>query len=283
MLNVVHSNLPEAGHFQKLAKLAITALQTEIDLDLKPGLVCPNHPGSHKDMTYFHFQQSLASLALPFQNLARAGGQGVEFPRLQALGVQAELGMLQATGGRNTHRGAIFNLGLLVAAAGWQSCHGQDLTAKALTETVLQLWGPGLKSVGPNLGSHGELVKKNYGVSGARGEAAAGFPSVTQGALPVYKQTLAETQDTERASLQTLLSLIRTLDDTNLLWRGGPQGLRWSQEAAEDFLRQGGVFHPDWRIRLRHLQDQFAEKNLSPGGSADLLAVTHFLFSVEIL
>lgn len=264
----------------RIGRAAIAALYREVALDPKPGLVTPASRGSHRDMDFFTFVRSLQTLRGYFPAIAAAGRGRPPFETLQALGVAAEREMLAATAGVNTHRGAIFNLGLLCAAAGALQRSARPLTPEALCRTVAENWGAAILGSLPPAAepaSHGLEVARRYGAGGARREAAAGFPAARELGLPAYRATLAATGDAGLAEVQALFALIAGLEDTNLLWRGGPQGLAEARALAVDFLAAGGVLHADWRQRAAAIDRAFVARRLSPGGSADLLGVTLFL------
>jgi triphosphoribosyl-dephospho-CoA synthase len=125
------------------------------------------------------------------------------------------------------------------------------------------------------------VVARRYGSGGARAEAAAGFPAAREVGLPAYRAALLATGDGERAAVQALFALIAELDDTNLLWRGGPDGLACGRRLAAGFLVAGGVLADDWRERAAIVDREFIARRLSPGGSADLLGVTLFLAELD--
>jgi triphosphoribosyl-dephospho-CoA synthase len=191
--------------------------------------------------------------------------------------------MLVATGGSNAHRGAIWALGLLVAAA---ARPGSRLTAARLVAAAAALarlpdigFADCLPSVGRS--SHGEQANSRYGTSGARGEAQAGFPSAVQAGLPMLRAARASGASEERARLDALMAIVARLDDTCLLHRGGRIALAVAKAGAKNVLESGGTATPaGWR-RLARLHDQLMARWASPGGSADLLAVTLFLDRLE--
>lgn len=263
-----------------IGRLAIRSLYREVALPIKPGLVGPQGSGSHADMNFQTFMRSLQSLRGYFAEIAAAGAGRPGFATLRVLGVEAEQVMLAATGGINTHRGAIFNLGLLCAAVGWLRAVGESVTPQAACALVARQWGSEVLSglavqAGPV--SHGRWVAQRYGSGGARQEAASGFPAAIEVGLPAYREALRRTGDREAAATQALFALMAVLDDTNLLWRGGREGLDWAQTTVKGFLAAGGVAHPAWRVFAAEIERQFNERRLSPGGSADLLGVTLFL------
>lgn len=266
----------------KVEAAASRALLAEINLYPKPGLVSPVDSGAHRDMDLATFLRSIASLEGYFAAIAEAGGRGAPFQRLRALGLQAEQGMLRATGGVNTHRGAIFSLGLLAAGAGWNSAHDLSMEAGDLVQTVVRLWGPDLEASHPAIPvSHGSFAVARYGARGARSEAAEGFPTLVEVALPAFRDAAARGSDRDAAGIQSLFATMAVLEDTNLLHRGGVAGLVYVQRAARGFLDEGGVFHPRWRDRAFALHREFVSRNLSPGGSADILAAAMFLRDLE--
>ncbi|PKO39909.1 MAG: triphosphoribosyl-dephospho-CoA synthase MdcB [Betaproteobacteria bacterium HGW-Betaproteobacteria-6] len=276
----------ERAATERIGRLAIRSLYREAALTPKPGLVSPGSRGSHRDMDFSTFLRSLQSLRPYFPAIAACGLQRPGFARLRGLGIEAEADMLAATGSVNTHRGAIFNLGLLCAAAGCLIAHGETPSAETACAAVKINWaadildGLAVLPAASQL-SHGLEVARRYGTGGARQEAASGFPAALEIGLPAYRSTLAATGDGELAAVQALFALIAELDDTNLLWRGGPAGLAYGRRAASGFLAAGGVLADDWRDHASAIDRDFVARDLSPGGSADLLGVTLFLAEVD--
>jgi triphosphoribosyl-dephospho-CoA synthase len=265
-----------------IGRLAIHALLRELTLHPKPGLVSPVDNGAHDDMNVTTFVRSLLALRSYFTAIAAAGARDAPFGELQRLGIEAERKMLAATGGINTHRGAIFCLGFLAAAAGWRQARGLDLHGEQLTETILDLWGEGVTEVGraaPD--SHGERVIRRYGARGAREELLAGLPTLVGIALPALREALKQTSCVERASIQCLFAIMAELQDTNLLHRGGPEGLAFVRNAARRFLDAGGVHARDWRQRALDLHGDCVALHLSPGGAADCLAAAWFVHGLS--
>jgi triphosphoribosyl-dephospho-CoA synthase len=273
----------DASAAARIGRLAIRSLYREAALAPKPGLVCPDSTGSHEDMDFATFVRSLQALRDYFPAIAECGQQAPALASLQALGIVTEQRMLAATDGVNTHRGAIFNLGLLCAASGLVHAGGGVPDAPTVCHTVSERWGreilAGLAAA-PAV-SHGLIVARRYGCGGARQEAAAGFPAALELGLPAYRQILDVTGDAERAAVQALFALMAGLEDSNLLWRGGRAGLACGQRLAADFLAAGGVLAADWRAHADAVDRAFVARRLSPGGSADLLGVTLFLADVD--
>ena len=267
-----------------LSKAAVLSLYKEVSLYPKPGLVSPIDSGSHVDMNYQMFLASINSLRGYFGEISRAGMAADDFSALQTLGIAAETRMMQATRGVNTHRGAIFNLGLLCAAAGYLLYRDERLSPEAVGDVILEKWAPDILATGKTKAygeySHGQQVESKYGVHGARHEAVAGFPAARLYGLPSYRMALKETGCREASAVQALFSMMAYLDDTNILWRGGEEGLRNVKIISRNFLDKGGVYANDWRIKAIQIHKLFVKKNLSPGGAADLLGVTLFMDAV---
>lgn len=261
----------------QIAKLAERSLRMELDTWPKPGLVSHIDSGSHADMTAETFRQSASTLQPFFAELALAGMLEESMPALREIGLRAERAMLEATRGVNTHRGAIFGLGLLCAAAGARAAGRIDGT-RSLGDSVSARWGGGILDGPLWLDSHGGRALIRFGAGGARLEAYRGFPSVYQIGLAALRRGLRSLpHDPEAARVEACFALIAVLEDTNLLHRGGPLGLQFAQRAARAFLDQGGVGKPGWRKRAQAVHESFVARRLSPGGSADLLAMTLFV------
>lgn len=242
-----------------LADLAVGTLIDEVDLTPKPGLVDRRNTGAHTDMDLPMFHRSARALRPYFQTAAALGMESDDCMKsLQQAGLLAEETMLTATGGVNTHKGAVYAVGILLAALGGVLVRGGDVFARcaALAKAGLP----------PTKNTHGSLVKARYGASGARGEALAGFPQarMAQRALRRHKGD----------AIPALLTLLSQVEDTNLLHRGGTEGLHLVQREAAAILAGPADRYAD---QMQVLDDLCIAKNLSPGGSADLLALALLL------
>ncbi|WP_294535285.1 triphosphoribosyl-dephospho-CoA synthase MdcB [uncultured Rhodoblastus sp.] len=270
------------GASGRIGRLATRALLAELALHPKPGLVSPVDNGAHDDMNLTTFVRSLLALRFYFAAIAEAGARAAPFGELQGLGIEAERRMLAATGGINTHRGAIFCLGFLAAAAGWRQARGLDLRGEKLAQTILDLWGEGVAQASREApDSHGARAIRRHGARGAREELLAGLPTLIGVAVPVLRATLRRTGCAERAAIQCLFAIMAHLQDTNLLHRGGPEGLAFVQNAARRFIEAGGVEAPDWRRRALDLHGDCVALHLSPGGAADCLAAAWFVHGLS--
>jgi triphosphoribosyl-dephospho-CoA synthase len=198
--------------------------------------------------------------------------------QLAVIGRDAERAMLKATGGSNSHKGAIWILGLLASAAAMQD--EENVTASAIAATAMDI-ASFEDHATPRLVSHGDVVAKQYGVAGARGEALRGFPHVLDIGLPMLRGRRTSGATEHVARLDTLLSIISRLDDTCLLYRGGQTALITAKEGATAVERVGGSGTAVGRQHMQRLDRQLLALKVSPGGSADLLAATLFLDAVE--
>jgi len=274
------SSLPSFG---RIGELACEALLLELDTWPKPGLVSYRDSGSHVDMDAGMFSTSARALRPYFEELAEAGAADAEMEELRAIGRAAERAMLEATAGVNTHRGAIFGLGLLCAAAGAiSSGQARLLPGGSLGDFVRDRWGSAILNGPIPTQSHGSKMRLRYGAGGARGEAATGFPHVYRTGLPALRTGCCLAHgDRNAARSHTCFALIAELQDTNLLYRTGEAGMLFAQVTARKFLSEGGVGRRDWHARALKIHRQFVLRWLSPGGCADLLAATLLVSALE--
>lgn len=279
---VAESEVRRSAH--RIARFAVRSLYQELALHPKPGLVSFCDNGAHRDMNAATFVRSLFSLRGYFVAIAAAGMRDAGFAELQQLGLAAESRMLRATRGINTHRGAIFSHGILAAAAGCAAARNIVPSDENLCAIVTENWSRDLRAIAiasAATPSHGQMMAARHGATGARGEALQGFPSVFDIALPALRSALDCGADTSEALLHTFFVLLAETTDTNVLFRGGAEGLRFIQTRAGDFLECGSVFEPGWQQRAESLHRQCSIQNLSPGGCADLLAAAWFVHQLQ--
>jgi len=276
---------PRADAFHAaLGRAAIVSLYDELALAPKPGLVSFVDAGSHHDMDAGTFLRSLFALRHYFVRIAAQGAAGAAFAPLEQQGIAAEARMLRATGGVNTHRGAIFTLGLLCAAAGAARAAGLRCDAAALRATLLARWGDALAArVHRARDTHGARAARAHGLRSAAEEAAQGLPTLFEHVLPALRAARRAGADDRGAKLHALFTAMAEVDDTNLVHRGGPQGLRDAKWLARDFLARGGGLSPDAAVRAARAHALFVERRLSPGGAADLLAAALWVERTERL
>jgi triphosphoribosyl-dephospho-CoA synthase len=266
-----------------VARHAVRSLYQELALYPKPGLVSLVDTGSHDDMDASTFVRSLFSLRRYFLDIALAGSQQAGFDTLRRLGIDAERRMLVATGGVNTHRGAIFSLGMLCAAAGRAAPSGAaGWRPDVLRATLVDCWGADLAGHRGAAASNGAVVRTRHAAPGAREQAAAGFPAIFELALPTLRRTLASGRGLRCARIDTLFTLMAGLSDTNVYHRGGLEGARIVRDTSLRFLARGGTAAADWEDHAVAAHRRFVAHRLSPGGAADLLAATCFVHALSL-
>jgi holo-ACP synthase CitX len=268
----------------RYAALGLEAVLYEAAAGPAPGLVDPFHTGSHNDMDFFTFQRSSAALAFGFARCVEAGirhdGEAENLlPVLRSIGLEAEKDMLLATNGINTQKGLLFSMGLALGAAGLLIRDEIPVEPDGLCP-VLQRMTAGLVARelgGSTARTAGERVFRNFGIAGVRGEMEAGLPSVREAGLPVLEQALARGEDCNRALIRALIALIAVVDDTTILARSPElESLRMVQAKAREIQESGCLDSDAWQEAVWRMDAELVQRNLSPGGSADLLALTWF-------
>ena len=269
-----------------VAARAHQALLTELMVTPKPGLVDQRNSGAHQDMDLQTFLASAQAIAPWWPRFLQIGYAYAYVPArdflplLRPEGVLCEKTMLQATGGVNTHKGAIFSLGLLCGAAGRLLATGIEVNRERLCAEVAEICAGLVERELNGAGATktaGERCFRRHGLTGARGEAASGFALVRSIALPAYDRLRLRGVRQNVALLQVLLHLLAVNPDTNLVSRGGLAGLEYVRAYAAMLLLEGGALAPDGMEKMQGFDDALIARHLSAGGSADLLAVTWFL------
>ena len=262
----------------QIADMAVAAIRAEADLTPKPGLVDQRGSGAHSDMDLAMLHASAEALRPALVECASAAHSFVTDPDLRtqlgAIGRAGERKMLAATGGVNTHRGALWAVGLLSAGAARAGTLDGAVDVAARLAAIPD----------PNAAattSHGAQARRRFGVSGAAGEAQAGFPHVRLHALPALRVARQAGADEGTARLTALLALMASVDDTCVLHRGGSDGLLALQRGARAVLDAGGIGTVRGRRHFAALDELCLTRRLSPGGSGDLLSATMFLDALD--
>ena len=255
---------------KRLAQAAQDSLLDELYTTPKPGLVDLNNNGAHPDMDVTIFEKSAAALDSYFEDAARLGMECCGIRVLRERGIRAEEEMFAATGGINTHKGLVYSMGLLLAGMGRSLIEGgsciEHAAALAREDAETQLEKA---FVAPS--TNGGAVYKKYGAKGATGEAAAGFPDAM---LCLEHLTYYMDSGCKESAVLALCDSMASLEDTNLLHRGGRDGLEYVRQAAAKIAERP----VDERIEaMRGLDRELIRRNLSPGGSADMLALAFLL------
>lgn len=249
-----------------VADLAERALRLELDTTPKPGLVDRRDNGAHKDMDYALMSKSISALRPYLTRLAVESAKDIDPAKIKEIGIEAEKAMLKATSGVNTHKGALFCIGLSVAAASCLACSTGAVEAYSFKELVSRA----ASEIPSARGTHGAEAKRSFKAVGALENARAAYPELFADWLPYYRSLESDPFRCHK----TLLHIMTTLDDTNILHRRGAEGLAHAEaEAArllEDFSESG----------LSSLNKDFIRENISPGGSADMLSLTIFIESI---
>ena len=287
---------PESTRPYLMAALAERALRRELDTPLKPGLVGPDSSGAHTDMDYALMQKAITALRPYWSRMAKASVP----PLLQMIGIEAEKAMKKATGGVNTHRGAIFALGLALNARGMEVPVTEEVMQNRLCKIAGVILHNGLidsalhftAQGAPALQrSHGEEAVKQYGVKGAREMALEGYKDLWANWLPYYRSLRGQASSCPEQ--QTLLHIMSTLDDTCVIHRVGyERAQEVKREAAamlvasENYFSQGFAKNqfpkaiPTATEMLQDLCTRYAAEGISPGGAADMLALTILIDSL---
>lgn len=271
------------------ASLVTRALLDEVCITPKPGLVDRANSGSHTDMDIFTFTASAAALE-PYWRACFETGQRTAsepaptaFRQLRKAGQSAERAMFTATGGRNTHKGAIFTLGLICGSIGrlWTPaapCRDVRRILDTCAELAAGCVETDLAGMQAPPRTAGEHLYASQGITGIRGEAARGFPGIRETALPVLRELLASGMCRNDAGAITLLHLITQVEDTNMISRGGMERAQAARTACAGLLKKAP--RPSME-EIAALDQAFIRENLSPGGCADLLSAAFFLLSWE--
>jgi triphosphoribosyl-dephospho-CoA synthetase len=270
------------------------SLLDELYTTPKPGLVDLANCGAHTDMDVPLFEKSAACLKPYFRDAVIMGMDGCKMEDLRKRGLKAEREMFQATGGVNTHKGLIYSMGLLLAGTGraLTECGVCDTGYESFPDICIQNAAgyaaedaeTMMEKSADNPVTHGGKVLREYGAGGAMQEAVNGFPDAVFCAdrINCYRSDSAipDNVDSGRALLRkagalAFCDIMARLEDTNLLHRGGPDGLDFARSKARQISEM-----PDYEnriVELREFDEEMISRNLSPGGSADMLALAFYI------
>ncbi len=267
-----------------ISRIAFKALITEVSASPKPGLVDILNSGSHLDMDYYTFVKSSVAICDFFKDAFDLGIKNYmkdDFCELRELGKVCEKKMYLATGGVNTHKGIIFSLGLMVYATANQYVVG-DLSVATVIERVKFLARDITSELKSDLKTAGGMQYKRYGLKGVREEAEEGFEKANAIGLYNLKKYL-KSFSLNDAIVNTLMHFMEVLEDSNLIKRGGIEGLMYAKKSATCAISLGLMGTSEGRNYIYSLNEEFIKRNLSPGGSADYLILTLYLYFLEEL
>lgn len=266
-----------------IGSAVLSGVLLEVSAYPKPGLVAPRSMGAHRDMDLQTFMLSSAAIAPCLFACARAGFRHIDspeslLPQIREIGRAYDARLLAATHGVNTQRGMLFSAGLIAAAAGLMARDGLPRIPENLFAAVARiargLCERELVQRSGTARTAGEILYRDHGARGIRGEVEAGFPTVAAHGLPALRTALAEGHGLNRCLVHGLIALAAHAEDTTVLWRSGPEGLAFVQREAVRIQSLGGALTPAGMVEIERLNVACIDRNISPGGSADLLAVT---------
>ena len=262
--------VPETTVPYLIAHLATDALRAELYTTPKPGLVDRNDNGAHRDMDLTLMNKSIDALQPFFVKLALLGWQNADIDTedVRQIGIEAEKAMLNATGGVNTHRGALFSMGLTTLAAAWCLGHEGTVDKKRLQDIVMQV----AAGFAPTAGTHGNNAVNAHRVTGALDLAKTGYPQLFNKWLTAYRTYLDG--DPSTACHNLLLLIMSELDDTNIIHRVGYEQAQQVKQEARTLLDNYST------AGMEAMNRDFIARNISPGGSADMVALTIFIHSI---
>lgn len=273
-----------------IGHLASMALQAELDTTPKPGLVDRNDNGAHRDMDHALMQRSIQALHPYFVRLAQLGFTGKQpcHDEIVNIGIEAEREMFKATGGVNTHKGALFSIGLAaVALAGEAFCRitqaegcgtmaYNDVNSKQIQSLSNSI--ASLARLFPDTnGTHGSKAKANNILKGALDNAREGYTQLFKAWLPFYIDRIAEGDN--YALHKTLLRIMCDLDDTNIVYRTSMETMKEVKTEARQMLDASRNI-VNFEAALQAMNTDYIHRNISPGGSADMLSLVVFLSCV---
>ncbi|WP_459477493.1 triphosphoribosyl-dephospho-CoA synthase CitG [Clostridium saccharoperbutylacetonicum] len=270
----------------RISGLAIQAMIYEVSCYPSPGLVSPVSCGAHKDMNFFTFIDSASALNQYFTLFVQEGFSEKSckeiFNSIRKIGIKAEKDMFLKTKGINTHKGMLFQMGITCAAIGkaiyekksFEQIQGiiKEMTAGIVKEELETL-----KKSDAN--SHGEKLFLKYKTDGVRGEVERGIPTVFEFSLNFYKENFGLSINDRL--VHTLIGIMQICNDSTIIYRHSVEVLEEVKESAREIIAMGGMKTAEGREKINNLCTEFIKRNISPGGSADLLGITVFLSLVE--
>lgn len=278
----------------RISNIAIKSILYEVAATPKPGLVDRRNPGAHNDMDFFTFLSSGSVLGSYFYDCTKAG---IEFSdsdytklliKIRPIGIRAEEDMFGATKGINTHKGMIFSQGIIAAAVGslYKENSKEYFTPVEISNRVREIT-KGItselaKAYNKENPTYGERLFIKYGIKGIRGEAESGFQTVLDYGYPIFVSLISEKKyHINDILIHTLIYLVANTEDSNILGRHDIDMLYYAQNQAKRALGLGGYFTIEGKAFIEEMDKNFIKRNISPGGAADLLAITMMLYLIE--
>lgn len=269
-----------------ISGFAVQAMLYEVSCFPSPGLVSPISNGAHKDMNFYTFIDSICALNRYFTKFAAEGFEGISckelFGNIRRIGIEAEKDMFLKTKGVNTHKGMIFLMGIACAAASKAINHRKSFEdiRKIIMEMTSGIVKNELENIDLNkIMSYGEKIYVDYKIKGIKGEVEAGIPTVFEFSLEFFDK--CRDLNINDRLVHTLIGIMQICEDTNIIHRQSVEVLKEVQEKAKGIIRAGGMRSDNGKKLISKLSEEFIERNISPGGSADMLGVTVFFSLVK--
>lgn len=275
-----------------IKQIALKSILFEVSASPKPGLVDRYNNGAHKDMNFFTFIESSVVIQDTFYKCAKLGIESNEknidkiLDYARPIGMDSENNMLKATKGINTHKGIIFSIGLIAVAAGIIYAQNREFSINSIeicikiSEIAKGITKRELQEKQCNK-TYGEKLYKKYKVKGIRGEVESGFLTVRKHGLPLFRKLSERKICLNDILVQVLLNLMMHSEDTNVIGRHDLDTLNYVKNRAQKALELGGMLTEEGKKEIHKMDKDFIERNISPGGAADLLAVTTLLYFLE--
>lgn len=270
----------------EISDFALEGMIYEVSSSPAFGLVTPLTQGSHKDMNFFTFLDSSFILKKGFKEMAEVMYSylplEIAFKKIREIGKTTEAEMFKTTNNVNTHKGMIFLMGIAVAAVARTIYKNENFNniqnnISEMTKDILK----DFNNIDTNKTlTHGEKLFIKYGFTGIRGEIKNGLEVVFNGSLKVFSDTFEKTKDINFSSLHTLIYLMSRVMDSTIVYRHNFDMLEVIRTKMEKLFKEGGAFSKN-KSYFEELEKECISKNISPGGSADLLAITIFLYKIK--
>ncbi len=270
-----------------LADTALEGMIYEVSSFPSFGLVSPVTKGSHDDMDFFTFLDSSFAIKNGLKEMAETIYSplplDIAFKKLRTIGKKAEIEMFKATKNVNTHKGMIFLLGIAVSTTSralYEKKEFSDIPAiiKEMTKDILKDFD---KINTSKALTHGEKLFLEHGFTGIRGEIQNGLDIVFNGSLQIFSETYEATESFNKAAVQTLIYLMGKVMDSTIVYRHDFDMLEKVKTEMEEIFQKGGIYLENSTVIFKELEDRYIQKRISPGGSADLLAVTIFFYKIS--
>ncbi|WP_101698128.1 triphosphoribosyl-dephospho-CoA synthase [Clostridium minihomine] len=273
----------------RISQIAVKALLYEVCIAPKPGLVDRLNNGAHQDMDIYTFLDSACALSGYFREITE---QGIRLqrvspehllPYLQRFGVLAEQEMFRATGEVNTHKGIVFSMGILCAAAG----HLYGKTRRVSIAELLRVCGEIAGQARPaeerekTAATNGERLYQKYKIEGVRGEVFREFPSVRLHGFPAFCRAMKKGWDINSAGVYALFHIMAHLEDTNLISRSSLETQMQIQKKLCEILQDDSLSPQEVLHQAEEMDKEFIRLNISPGGAADMLSITLMIWFLQ--